>query len=364
MTKLQCLRKHARLSIVDLKTMVAMRNRGLSCAEIGESLARSASTVSRAIARDKAAEIPSARTRPTMVHVIQRRKLVARLATKKMVVKAEGKKDKKVRPAHATLESIRVHLHHHHGISVSRMTISRDLRASRLLCRVRPRVCTVKTTDMAKRRAFARCHKGGPGTPCPIVFSDEKIFTCNDQTSRTMYVKSRKQLIPREACRWTPRLMVWGAIGVGFQHFMILPKPRTTRNEPDEFKLGTVTSLNYRRVVLPEVKAELRKPGRIFMQDGARPHTCDATLKYLRGNSITVLSDWPPRSPDLNPIENLWAVMQRRVSATAPRDVTELRAALIRVFTGLQSEQPMIDAFVNSFPRRCEDVYQLQGGAG
>ena len=51
----------------------------------------------------------------------------------------------------------------------------------------------------------------------------------------------------------------------------------------------------------------------IFMQDNASIHKELNVMSFFQDANINVL-DWPPRSPDLNPIENIWAEMQRLVN--------------------------------------------------
>ncbi len=55
----------------------------------------------------------------------------------------------------------------------------------------------------------------------------------------------------------------------------------------------------------------------IFKQDLAPTHTAKGTKNWFNDNDVTVL-DWPANSPDLNPIENLWSIVKRKMRDTRP----------------------------------------------
>jgi transposase len=65
-----------------------------------------------------------------------------------------------------------------------------------------------------------------------------------------------------------------------------------------------------------------------FQQDNLPLHTSPCVMAWFDEKAISVL-DWPPYSPDFNPIENLWGWLKGEVVKDNPETIDDLEESLI-----------------------------------
>jgi transposase len=99
--------------------------------------------------------------------------------------------------------------------------------------------------------------------------------------------------------------------------------------------------------------------GRVLMQDGAKPHTATNTISFLNSVNVDVLPRWPPNSPDLNPIEELWGVLNRRVAQFHPHTREELELAVKLCWGGLGQDE--VNTFCLSFAVKIDKCVRCLG---
>jgi transposase len=124
-----------------------------------------------------------------------------------------------------------------------------------------------------------------------------------------------------------------------------------------------------KQAFLPHAETALKKYGRkmILVQDGAPTHTSKKTKLWLNGAKqravFSVLEGWPPRSPDLNPIENLWGWMKTKLMDLPPhqRDLGHIQETVQKL---VESDEAIALAkrLIATFPKRCHQCYERNGG--
>ncbi len=96
----------------------------------------------------------------------------------------------------------------------------------------------------------------------------------------------------------------------------------------------------------------------IFQQDLAPAHNAKGTKSWFNDHGVTVL-DWPANSPDLNPIENLWGIVKRKMRDTRPNNADELKATVKETWASIPPQQ--CHKLITSMPRRIEAVIKAKG---
>ena len=125
---------------------------------------------------------------------------------------------------------------------------------------------------------------------------------------------------------------------------------------------GTMNSQNYiellRDFVLPELNAAGRQM--VFRQDNAPCHKARIVMDYFAQNNIETLN-WPPQSPDMNPIENLWAIIKakRQKKYGVPNTKLDLIDQIFDIWSNIDTT--IVQNLANSANSRINEVLKLKG---
>ena len=126
---------------------------------------------------------------------------------------------------------------------------------------------------------------------------------------------------------------------------------------------GNLNAQRYRDEILAPVVILYvnANPNAIFQQNNARPHTAQLTTQYLQANNVDVM-EWPSKSPDLSPIEQVWDLLDRRVRQrpVQPQTLRHFQHALVQEWNNIPMN--VIRRYIRSMRRRCRAMIQSAGG--
>lgn len=240
---------------------------------------------------------------------------------------------------------------------LSTQTIRRTLHAAGM--RARRRVCCPQLMPVHRRNRLAWANEHGnwdieEWRRC--LFSDESRFTLYRPDGRIMVWRQENEQF-REAMREERvafgggGVTIWGGISLdGRTELMV------TRQ--------SINAERYRDLCLiPHIIPYANNIGNAFIlvDDNARPHRARLINNFLEDNDIRRLN-WPARSPDMNPIEHVWARLGRQLSLQdePPQTIEHLVDALHVQWRAIP--QVFIRNLIESMPRRLAAVVEARGG--
>lgn len=239
------------------------------------------------------------------------------------------------------------------NLAASARTIRRELEQCQHIQRMKMKARPPLTKAHKERRVqFSETFLRERRDPAKIIWSDEKRFNLDGPDGFQYYFhdlrKDEKTLSKR--VQGGGGVMIWAAFGYQGKTEIA-------------FIQGTMNSQGYQSVLeqfLLPVADEISGDGWVFQQDNAAVHTSRSTAQWFEDKHIQVL-EWPARSPDLNPIENLWGILSRRVYANGKQyqSVAELKQAIVNEWAGITVEEGQ--NLIDSVPNRLLEVVKKNG---
>ena len=188
-----------------------------------------------------------------------------------------------------------------------------------------------------------------------VIFSDESTFDVTQ--ARSQYVRRGRgsRILMSHTVQHRPflkKLMVWGS-------FSFYGPGRITAIQ------GTMTAMKYistlENFLLPEIENWPGNDTITFQQDNAPCHKARSVKNFFEEHNICTM-EWPPYSPDLAPIENLWAIMKQKVHNQTIRTVQQLNERIVDIWTNSDDIKAACAALVEGMPRRIRACIDAKGG--
>lgn len=166
-----------------------------------------------------------------------------------------------------------------------------------------------------------------------ILFTDEKRFCLDGPDGNIKCWYNEKENIPKPVLikrqQRGKSVMAW----VGFMG---------KEKAPLFFFQETISSASYTQNLLDNVMPwynNLEEAPALFQQDNASSHVAKDTIKFFESQNIELLS-WPAHSPDLNPVELIWAELSRQVYKNC-KTYTSLKTLKENIMTAWNSLDPI-----------------------
>ena len=245
------------------------------------------------------------------------------------------------------------------NLDCSPRTIRRVLDEGGLFGRITREAPPLKEEHMKKRVAYAEGYSHWTTTGeqahdwMRVLWTDEMSIHIGPQGQHWCQRLINTEWEPShvmEKQKHPPKLHVWGAFSglTGVEDIYTF-----------EENLDSEGMLKILKSTLHTSSETLKKKGQWwFQQDNDPKHKSKLIQNYLKQQGIDCI-EWPPYSPDLNPIENIWAYLKKQVEKENATAVEELKEAVVKCWQEIPHS--LCTKLVQSIPRRLNAIVQSRG---
>jgi len=242
-------------------------------------------------------------------------------------------------------------------VKISPTTVRRRLNFLGINSRVKAKKPFISVVNRRKRLAFAKLHRNWSVADWSrVLWTDESKFNAlsNDSKSRRVWRRQgermNKKYITPTVKFGGGSVFAWGCMsssGAGALHHV------------DEIMDSAVYVDILHKEVPISTKKLFKKQKWVFQADNDPKHASKMAKAFVAEKQWSVM-EWPPQSPDLSPIEGLWAYCKRHRPVFRSTNI-KLAFAHIRK-TWEKIPVTVCENLVASMPRRMEAVIKAQGG--
>ena len=245
------------------------------------------------------------------------------------------------------------------GLQVTVQTIRNALKAEGMMAGGKKKKPLLQRRHYKARMDF--CHRYKHYTEDDwkrLLFTDETKINRFGSDGKVWVWRKRGSQLTIQHCLPTVKggggsVMVWGSFssqGVGEIHLV------EGNMDGDQY-----TRILDKRLASSARRAGLRRGDFVFQQDNDPKHTSGVAQEWLEDHRIDQLM-WPAQSPDLNPIENLWRTLKRRLNnyERAPTSIHELWKRVEVEWYKISPQE--CKKLVDSMPQRIRECMKAKGG--